>query len=228
MGVIGPDTKGRLAAVTVDDELFEGPSPDQRVTTAEPVRVGRFPLIRRLGAGGMGAVYAAYDELLDRKVALKIMHPERSGSMGQRQRTLVEARALARVTHPSIVTVYEVGEADSNIYISMEFIDGKTLSDWCGDARRTWREILDMYLQAGAGLHAAHQAGIVHREPKRSQSSSRNGSCDARSETLRNEVNSRTQTDFPTISKARFDQLAALQPWAVQSAPRCSTSRALK
>lgn len=192
MGAIGPDTKGRLAAVTVDDELFEGPSPDQRVTTAEPVRVGRFPLIRRLGAGGMGAVYAAYDELLDRKVALKIMHPERSGSIGQRQRTLVEARALARVTHPSIVTVYEVGEADSNVYISMEFIDGKTLSDWCGDARRTWREILEMYLQAGAGLHAAHQAGIVHREPKRSRSSSRNGPCDARSETLRNEVHSRT------------------------------------
>ena len=166
---MGAHTKGRLAAVTVDDELFDGPSQEERVQTAEPVRIGRFPLIRRLGAGGMGAVYAAYDELLDRKVALKIMHPDRSSSVGQRQRTLVEARALARVTHPSIVTVYEVGEADNNIYISMEFIDGKTLSDWCRDARRTWREILEMYLQAGAGLQAAHQAGIVHRDFKPSK-----------------------------------------------------------
>lgn len=166
MGVIGRNTKHRLAAVTVDDEVFDGPSPDERSQSSEPTRIGRFPLIRRLGAGGMGAVYAAYDELLDRKVALKIMHPQRSGSIGQRQRTLVEARALARVTHPSVVTVYEVGEADLNIYISMEYIEGKTLSDWRGDALRSWRQILDMYLQAGDGLHAAHQAGIVHRDFK--------------------------------------------------------------
>jgi serine/threonine protein kinase len=166
MGAMGRETKGRLAEVTVDDEVFDGPAPADRVAFSEPSRVGRFPLIRRLGAGGMGAVYAAYDELLDRKVALKIMHPQRTGSLRQRQRTLVEARALARVTHPSVVTVYEVGEADNNIYISMEYIEGKTLSDWCGDAPRTWRQILDMYLQAGAGLYAAHQAGIVHRDVK--------------------------------------------------------------
>jgi len=166
MGAIGRDTKHRLASVTIDDEVFDAPSPEQRAAYSEPTRVGRFPLIRRLGAGGMGAVYAAYDELLDRKVALKIVHPERNGSIGQRQRTLVEARALARVAHPSVVAVYEVGEADSSIYISMEYIEGKTLSDWCGDAPRTWRQILDMYLQAGAGLHAAHQAGIVHRDFK--------------------------------------------------------------
>jgi len=166
MGATRRDTRHRLAAVTVDDEVFDGPSADESAVSSEPTRIGRFPLIRRLGAGGMGAVYAAYDELLDRKVALKVMHPQRSGSMGQRQRTLVEARSLARVTHPSVVTVYEVGEADNNIYISMEYIEGKTLADWCGDTPRTWRQILDMYLQAGAGLHAAHQAGIVHRDFK--------------------------------------------------------------
>jgi serine/threonine-protein kinase len=165
MGVVGSKTRQRLAAVTVDDEVFDAPSIED-AAAREPQRVGRFPLIRRLGAGGMGAVYAAYDELLDRKIALKLMHRQRSGSIGQRQRTLVEARALARVTHPSVVTVYEVGEAEGHIYISMEYIEGSTLSDWCAEVPRSWRQILDMYLQAGDGLAAAHQVGIVHRDFK--------------------------------------------------------------
>lgn len=165
MGVIGSKTKRRLAAVTVDDEVFDAPQQDGD-DSHEPQRVGRFPLIRRLGAGGMGAVYAAYDEVLDRKIALKLMHRQRDGSIGQRQRTLVEARALARVAHPSVVTVYEVGEAEGHVYISMEYIEGTTLSDWCSDVPRSWRDVLDMYLQAGDGLAAAHQAGIVHRDFK--------------------------------------------------------------
>ncbi|HNN94558.1 MAG TPA: serine/threonine-protein kinase [Pseudomonadota bacterium] len=165
MGVVGNKTRQRLAAVTMDDEVFDGPSQDD-VAEREPQRVGRFPLIRRLGAGGMGAVYAAYDELLDRRIALKLMHRQRGGSVGQKQRTLVEARSLARITHPSIVTVYEVGEAEGHVYISMEYIEGPTLSDWCSDAPRSWRQILEMYLQAGEALAAAHAAGIVHRDFK--------------------------------------------------------------
>lgn len=165
MGVVGSKTKQRLAAVTVDDDVFDAPQAGDDAPR-ELQRVGRFPLIRRLGAGGMGAVYAAYDEILDRKIALKLMHPQRGGSIGQKQRTLVEARALARVTHPCVVTVYEVGEADGHIYISMEYIEGTTLSDWCSESARSWRQVLDMYLQAGDGLAAAHQAGIVHRDFK--------------------------------------------------------------
>lgn len=165
MGVVGSKTKQRLAAVTVDDDVFDAPEAADDAPR-ELQRVGRFPLIRRLGAGGMGAVYAAYDEILDRKIALKLMHPQRGGSIGQKQRTLVEARALARVTHPCVVTVYEVGEADGHIYISMEYIEGTTLSDWCAEAPRSWRQVLDMYLQAGDGLAAAHQVGIVHRDFK--------------------------------------------------------------
>jgi len=117
-----------------------------------------FRVVRPLSAGGMGAVYAAYDELLDRRIALKLMHRQRGGSVGQKQRTLVEARSLARITHPSIVTVYEVGEAEGHVYISMEYIEGPTLSDWCSDAPRSWRQILEMYLQAGEALAAAHAA----------------------------------------------------------------------
>lgn len=157
-----------LPAVTLDDDVFSGQPANVSVQAASyvPAQVGRFPILRRLGAGGMGAVYAAYDELLDRKVALKVMHSTRAGSLGRRQRTLVEARALARLTQANIPMVYEVGEAEGQVYISMEYIDGATLADWLAEAPRSWQDILAMYLQAGAGLAAAHQAGIVHRDFK--------------------------------------------------------------
>lgn len=157
-----------LPAVTLDDDVFSGQAANVSVNDGAyiPAQVGRFPILRRLGSGGMGAVYAAYDELLDRKVALKVMHNTRGGSLGRKQRTLVEARALARLTHENIPMVYEVGEAEGQVYISMEYIDGATLADWMAEAPRSWRDILSMYVQAGAGLAAAHQAGIVHRDFK--------------------------------------------------------------
>jgi serine/threonine protein kinase len=157
-----------LPAVTLDDDVFSGQAVNVSISERAyiPAQVGRFPILRRLGAGGMGAVYAAYDELLDRKVALKVMHTSRGGSVGRRQRTLVEARALARLTHANIPMVYEVGEAEGQVYISMEYIDGATLADWLAEAPRSWQDILSMYVQAGAGLAAAHQAGIVHRDFK--------------------------------------------------------------
>lgn len=157
-----------LPAVTLDDDVFSGRAVSVSISERAyiPAQVGRFPILRRLGAGGMGAVYAAYDELLDRKVALKVMHTSRGGSVGRRQRTLVEARALARLTHANIPMVYEVGEAEGQVYISMEYIDGATLADWLAEAPRSWQDILSMYTQAGAGLAAAHQAGIVHRDFK--------------------------------------------------------------
>ncbi len=166
---VGSDSRHNpLPAVTLDDDVFSGQPASVSVQAASyvPAQVGRFPILRRLGAGGMGAVYAAYDELLDRKVALKVMHSTRAGSLGRRQRTLVEARALARLTQANIPMVYEVGEAEGQVYISMEYIDGATLADWLAEAPRSWQDILAMYLQAGAGLAAAHQAGIVHRDFK--------------------------------------------------------------
>ncbi len=165
------DSRPPGPAATLDDPDFSpagGDEPGPHDRAQIPLQVGRFPILRRLGSGGMGAVYAAYDELLDRKVALKVMHPQRTGSLGasRKQRTLVEARALARLSHPNIPLVFEVGEAHQQVYISMEFIDGETLADWCSSAPRSWQDILSMYLQAGEGLHAAHQAGIVHRDFK--------------------------------------------------------------
>ena len=114
----------------------------------------------------MGAVFVAYDPQLDRRVALKVLHRPPGSDRQQREWTLREARALARVAHPHVVSVYEVGEAAEQVYLAMEFVDGMTLRRWQGCDRRTWREVLRMYLQAGEGLLAAHRAGVVHRDFK--------------------------------------------------------------
>jgi serine/threonine protein kinase len=129
-------------------------------------RLGRFVLLRKLGEGGMGAVYAAYDEQLDRKIAVKLLHPIEKEQTLLRLRMLREAQAMARVSHPNVLHVYDVGELGSQIFIAMEFIDGVTLSTWQSEAPRTWQEILSVYLQAGRGLSAAHQAALVHRDFK--------------------------------------------------------------
>lgn len=114
----------------------------------------------------MGSVFAAYDPQLDRKVALKILHRPSQTERRQREWTLREARALARVTHPNVVSVHEVGEAEEQVYLAMEFVDGVTLRHWQTCQPRSWRDVLRMYLQAGEGLWAAHQAGVIHRDFK--------------------------------------------------------------
>ncbi len=127
-------------------------------------RIGRFVLLRQIGEGGMGVVFAAYDEDLDRKVAIKLLSKPKVSS--QLQRTLQEARALARVSHPNVVSIYEVGQSDDRVYIAMEYVDGGTLSAWQTQQPRSWQQILSMYLLVGQGLSAAHRAGIVHRDFK--------------------------------------------------------------
>lgn len=155
--------------VTVDPSSEEdsrrGALPRAR---APQPQIGRFVVLHQLGVGGMGTVFAAFDTQLDRKVALKILHPPGEGASyeRQRQRTLREAKALARVSHPRVVSVYEVGESAGQVYLAMEFVDGTTLRSWQSQSPRTWREVLHIYLQAGAGLQAAHQSGIVHRDFK--------------------------------------------------------------
>lgn len=135
------------------------------VITVQATRLGRFTLLRQLGQGGMGSVFAAYDEQLARRVAIKLLHQPRFGSTVQRQHTLREARAVARISHPNVISVYEVSESGEHIYIAMEFIEGESLLEWQSHGQ-TWEQILDMYLQAGAGLQAAHEAGVVHRDFK--------------------------------------------------------------
>lgn len=132
----------------------------------QPPRIGRYILLRAIGEGGMGVVYAAYDEELDRKVAVKILHPSRRGDDQLRSRILREAQALARVSSPGVVHVYQVGETGGQIYIAMEFVNGTTLSKWQAEPGRSWQEILRMYSAAGRGLLSAHEAGLVHRDFK--------------------------------------------------------------
>ncbi|MDC0716622.1 serine/threonine-protein kinase [Nannocystis bainbridge] len=130
---------------------------------AAPVRLGRFTVLERLGAGGMGVVYAAYDELLDRKVALKLLH--HAGGRGD-DRLLREAQAMARLSHPNIVSVFEVVGLGAQHFIAMEFVRGQSLDAWLAAAARPWQDVLPVLLAAGRGLAAAHRAGIVHRDYK--------------------------------------------------------------
>ena len=127
--------------------------------------VGRYLVLELLGAGGMGAVYAAYDPELDRKVALKLVLPGSGGSIG-RARILREAQAIARLAHPNVVAVHDVGTRVDQVFVAMELVDGETLTAWLRERRRTTEEILEVFLQAGRGLAAAHRAGLVHRDFK--------------------------------------------------------------
>lgn len=129
------------------------------------LRIGRYRIETRIGAGGMGEVYLAVDEQLDRKVAIKRVLPGLiSGRQHQRLRD--EARALAKLSHPNVVQVYEIGEHDGRTFLAMEYVEGQTLAQWLAEQPRTWREILARFCAAGRGLAAAHEAGVIHRDFK--------------------------------------------------------------
>ena len=133
---------------------------------AGATRIGRFAVIGRLGEGGMGTVYAAYDEQLDRRVAVKVLRSDLGGrNAGARLRLVREAQAMARVTHPNLITVHEAGEHDGQVYVAMEFVRGLSLDAWLA-ARPGWRAVVDVFLAAGAGIAAAHRAGLIHRDFK--------------------------------------------------------------
>jgi hypothetical protein len=131
--------------------------------------VGRYVVIGKLGAGGMGVVYAAYDPELDRKVAVKLLRAGVGASVDARTRLLREAQALARLAHPNVVAVHDTGSVGERVWLAMEFIDGQTLAAWCAaqpQRRSRWREVLAVMMRAGRGLQAAHAAGLVHRDFK--------------------------------------------------------------
>lgn len=152
---------GRSAGAAVVVRPAAGTPPELTVGG----HVGRYVILRRLGEGGMGIVYAAYDAELDRKVAIKLLHDSASDNPERRTRLLREAQAMARISHPNVVNVYEVGEVSGRIYVAMEFVDGVTLAEW--QLRpHSWVEILELYRAAGEGLAAAHRAGLVHRDFK--------------------------------------------------------------
>ncbi|MEO7093913.1 MAG: serine/threonine-protein kinase, partial [Polyangiales bacterium] len=126
--------------------------------------LGRYVVLEELGRGGMSVVYIAYDPELDRRVALKVVRGDKL-TEAHRARLHREAQALARLSHPSVVTVFDVGDLADDTFVAMELVDGMTLRDWCQQPR-TWREVVRVLRLAGQGLAAAHAAGIVHRDIK--------------------------------------------------------------
>ena len=128
-------------------------------------RVGRYVIVEMVGAGAMGRVYAAHDPALDRKIALKLLHAH-AATPELETRLLREAKAMAKLTHPEVITVYDAGRQDSQLYIAMEFVEGGTLRQWLAREKRSWREVVAVFARAGRGLARAHAAGIVHRDFK--------------------------------------------------------------
>ncbi|MCA9658022.1 MAG: serine/threonine protein kinase [Myxococcales bacterium] len=129
-----------------------------------PVTIGRYRVLDRLGHGGMGVVYSAYDLELDRRVAIKLLLADRL-TTGAERRLRREAQAMAKVAHANVVSVIEVGEHGGQTFVVMEYIRGRSLSEWSAE-RRGWREVVDVFTQAGRGLAAAHRAGVIHRDFK--------------------------------------------------------------
>ena len=127
--------------------------------------VGRFVIRERLGSGGMGLVYAAYDPELDRRVALKLIRVDGDSPESQ-ARMIKEAQATARVQHPNVVALHEVGRFGGSVFLAMELVEGKSLRAWLKEKVRTAEEVLPIMIQAGQGLAAAHGAGIIHRDFK--------------------------------------------------------------
>jgi serine/threonine protein kinase len=141
--------------------------------TTTPDTVGRFVIECELGSGGMGVVYAAFDPTLDRRVAVKLLRedlPSHEHNERAQARLAREARAMARLQHSNVVTVYEVGIHDGHVFLVMEYVAGGTLRTWLNQRHAgtgpSWQRVLAVFTAAGRGLAAAHAAGLVHRDFK--------------------------------------------------------------
>ncbi len=132
----------------------------------EGTRVGRYVVVGRLGKGGMGEVFAGWDPELDRRVALKLIGGRSRASAKARARLLREAQVLAKLSHPNVVAVFDVGTHDDSVFVAMEHIGGPTLAQWLAEGPRPWQQAVEVMLAAGRGLAAAHAAGLVHRDFK--------------------------------------------------------------
>jgi len=164
-----------LRGATVDDTMIppatratpglEGLIDDAVEPAAYPPTLGRYVVLDTLGRGGMGTVLRAHDRQIDRRVALKVLHREIGIKHTTRLRR--EALALARLSHPNVVQVYEVGEAEGQTFVAMELVEGTTAEKWMQQQPRPgWRACLGVFMQLGAGLSAAHERGLVHRDFK--------------------------------------------------------------
>jgi eukaryotic-like serine/threonine-protein kinase len=164
-----PGESSQLTAHSRDHEetVVVGAAPassrDDPSSVVQGSTLGRFVVLEQIGAGGMGRVLRAYDPKLHREVALKLMRTVDSTAT---ERMLREAQAMAQLSHPNVLPVFDVGEHDSGLFIAMEFVEGKTVRQWCNDSRPGWRDVLRVFRDAGEGLAAAHRTGLVHRDFK--------------------------------------------------------------
>lgn len=175
---LGPTTASLLAASTLGSmdagsldasALIQRKREPARDVLAEDTLVGRYVIRAWLGRGGMGVVYHAYDPDLARDVAIKLVAYGLRGDSERKRQSLLhrEAVAMARCTHPNIITIYDVGLYGDDVFLAMEYLRGTSLREWQRqDPSSRATEILAAYLEAGRGVSAAHRAGIVHGDFK--------------------------------------------------------------
>jgi predicted Ser/Thr protein kinase len=162
----GRETAADSTAATIESRALRAAVKDKLFGDGAgiPVQIGRYRLGDRLGAGGMGVVFRAHDASLDRAVAMKLLRSGYEADAGT-ERLQREARAMARLSHPHVVTVYDVGAHEGTVFVAMEYVDGVTLREWLADPHSVG-DVLSVLRQAGEGLAAAHEAGLVHRDFK--------------------------------------------------------------
>jgi len=155
---------------TVDDDATvvqgpaqTGPGMEQDEEQAPPRTLGRYAIIDELGVGGMGRVFRAYDPELDREVALKLL---RRVTRDARSRLRREAQAMAKLCHPNVLPIYDVADDGRRMFIAMELVRGQSARQWLDGGIRPWQDVLELFIAAGQGLAAAHEAGLVHRDFK--------------------------------------------------------------
>jgi len=152
----------KAVAAAASEQTLPGQRPSHELSPGQ--RVARYEIERELGCGGMGVVYQARDVTLDRRVALKLLHARRDEAA--QARLLREAQVMAKLSHPNVVPVFELGEWHTDLYLVMELVTGVTLEAWLKRAKHRKSDIIGHFLQAGRGLAAAHAAGVVHRDFK--------------------------------------------------------------
>ncbi len=167
---------------TLDEQGFSGADTcmegdgGEGTESAQPLlargdNAGRYVILDQLGRGGMGVVYKAYDPELDRQIALKLLHASQDGddesqAILARDRLLREAQALAQLSHPNVVSAYDVGTLGEQVFVAMELVEGQTLTRWLKETKPSQTQIVSVMIAAGRGMVAAHQAGLIHRDFK--------------------------------------------------------------
>jgi serine/threonine protein kinase/Tfp pilus assembly protein PilF len=150
------------------DEKQNNDRTKSHISIGPETPVAQYRIISQIGAGGMGEVYLAHDQKLERDVALKFLPSHVASDADLRTRFTREARAAARLSHPNIVTVFEVGEFNGRPYFAMEHVRGKPLNRHADDKTLTFPEIINLAIQICEGLAEAHSAGVIHRDIKAS------------------------------------------------------------